>query len=114
MTREASAAMRALVEAVSEASYALGNKHGRRCKPSSISASGYHSDAAFDALLAAIAAQEAATEEAQAEAVRLRKAITYIADACVVAMRLSDAIGLDAGAMPEIERDLRDALKETP
>lgn len=116
MTREASAAMRALVEAFDAATCAeheMVVMHNR-CNEDWRQESVEESYAARTALLAAIAAQEAATEAAQAEVARLRKAITYIADACVVAMRLSDAIGLDAGAMPEIERDLRAALKETP
>lgn len=115
MTREASAAMVALVEALSVASYAAG--HAAGCDEYTADEERVASeavDAPEDALLAAIAAQEAATEAAQAEVARLRAAITHIADACVVAMRLAAAVGLDAGAMPEIERDLRAALKETP
>lgn len=115
MTREA-AAMRALVEAFDAATCAEHEMDLRR----KFFGDDWSQDvvdvacASRTALLAAIAAQEAATEAAQAEVARLRKVITCIADACVVAMRLSDAIGLDAGAMPEIERDLRAALKETP
>lgn len=113
MTREA-AAMRALVEAFDAATCAeheMVVMHNR-CNEDWRQESVEESYAARTALLAAIAAQESATEAAQAEVARLRKAVETVRDDMACAADLSDPPHVVEYAI--VIKRIDATLKETP
>ncbi len=123
--REASAAMRALVRDTLA-------RYLWTCEGDHAPTDAAKSDAAIDALLAAIAAQEAATEAAQAEVARLRQiavdALAEIEPAIAEGSRRGTGMHVtytgafsSVARMPSVRRDLerlaatlRTALKENP
>ena len=114
MTREASAAMRKLVEAFDSA-YCAEHEMDLRRK---FFGDDWSQDvveaacASRTALLAAIAAQEAATEAAQAEVARLRAAVEAVRGDMSIAAGLSQPPHVVEYAI--VIKRLDAALKETP
>ena len=103
--REASAAMRALVRDTLA-------RYLWTCEGDHAPTDAAKSDAAIDALLAAIAAQEAATEAAQAEVARLRAAVEAVRGDMSIAAGLSQPPHVVEYAI--VIKRLDAALKETP